>query len=32
MLNDLIGEQDIEPLLQTANSDREGSWKPRVRN
>ncbi|MBV4412479.1 RNA polymerase-associated protein RapA [Enterobacteriaceae bacterium YMB-R22] len=24
-LSDLIGEQDIEPLLQTANSDREGS-------
>jgi ATP-dependent helicase HepA len=25
MLSELIGEQDIEPLLQTANSDREGS-------
>lgn len=24
-LSDLIGEQDIEPLLQTANSDREGA-------
>jgi len=24
LLNDLMGEQDIEPLLQTANSDREG--------
>ncbi|HKN02802.1 MAG TPA: RNA polymerase-associated protein RapA [Buttiauxella sp.] len=25
MLSELIGEQDIEPLLQTANSNREGS-------
>lgn len=25
MLSNLIGEQDIEPLLQTANSDRDGS-------
>ncbi|MBK0090884.1 RNA polymerase-associated protein RapA [Erwinia sp. S59] len=24
LINDLIGEQDIEPLLQVANSDREG--------
>ncbi|MCT6562869.1 hypothetical protein N4307_14930, partial [Staphylococcus aureus] len=24
-MGELIGEQDIEPLLQTANSDREGS-------
>jgi len=28
-LCDLIGEQDIEPLLQTANSDREGSESAR---
>lgn len=28
-LSDLIGEQDIEPLLQTANSDREGSESAR---
>nr|WP_310618190.1 RNA polymerase-associated protein RapA [Pantoea cypripedii] len=24
LINDLVGEQDIEPLLQVANSDREG--------
>ncbi|MDI9229745.1 SNF2-related protein, partial [Serratia bockelmannii] len=24
LINDLIGEQDIEPLLQVANSDRDG--------
>jgi len=29
MLNDLVGEQDIEPLLQTANSDREGKLEAR---
>lgn len=29
MLNDLVGEQDIEPLLQTANSDREGKLDAR---
>jgi len=29
MLGDLIGEQDIEPLLQTANSDREGAMAAR---
>lgn len=29
MLNDLVGEQDIEPLLQTANSDREGKLAAR---
>jgi ATP-dependent helicase HepA len=29
MLSELIGEQDIEPLLQTANSDREGSTAAR---
>ncbi|MFU9137261.1 RNA polymerase-associated protein RapA [Erwinia tasmaniensis] len=29
MLNDLMGEQDIEPLLQTANSDSEGKLEAR---
>ncbi|WP_338638024.1 RNA polymerase-associated protein RapA [Erwinia persicina] len=29
LLNDLMGEQDIEPLLQTANSDREGKLEAR---
>jgi len=29
LLNDLMGEQDIEPLLQTANSDREGKLDAR---
>jgi ATP-dependent helicase HepA len=29
MLNDLVGEQDIEPLLQTANSDREEKLEAR---
>ncbi|WP_158781861.1 RNA polymerase-associated protein RapA [Pantoea sp. BAV 3049] len=29
LLNDLVGEQDIEPLLQTANSDREGKLEAR---
>ncbi|AUX73707.1 RNA polymerase-associated protein RapA [Erwinia pyrifoliae] len=29
LLNDLMGEQDIEPLLQTANSDREGKLAAR---
>jgi len=29
MLNDLMGEQDIEPLLQVANSDREGKLEAR---
>ncbi|KOC88886.1 RNA polymerase-associated protein RapA [Winslowiella iniecta] len=29
MLNDLVGEQDIEPLLQVANSDREGKQQAR---
>ncbi len=29
MLNDLMGEQDIEPLLQVANSDREGKLAAR---
>lgn len=29
MLGDLIGEQDIEPLLQTANSEREGAMAAR---
>ncbi|WP_248637954.1 RNA polymerase-associated protein RapA [Citrobacter koseri] len=29
MLGDLIGEQDIEPLLQTANSDRDGAQNAR---
>ncbi|MGB9097522.1 RNA polymerase-associated protein RapA [Erwinia sp.] len=29
MLNDLVGEQDIEPLLQIANSDREGKLEAR---
>lgn len=29
MLSDLVGEQDIEPLLQTANSDREGKLDAR---
>ncbi|WP_067709069.1 RNA polymerase-associated protein RapA [Erwinia sp. ErVv1] len=29
MLNDLMGEQDIEPLLQTANSDGEGKLEAR---
>lgn len=29
MLNDLVGGQDIEPLLQTANSDREGKLEAR---
>ena len=29
MLNDLVGEQDIEPLLQTANSDRDGKLEAR---
>lgn len=29
MLSDLIGEQDIEPLLQTANSEREGALAAR---
>jgi len=28
-LNDLMGEQDIEPLLQVANSDREGKLEAR---
>ncbi|WP_202301247.1 RNA polymerase-associated protein RapA [Dryocola clanedunensis] len=28
-LSELIGEQDIEPLLQTANSDRDGSQAAR---
>ena len=28
-LSDLIGEQDIEPLLQTANSDRDGAQDAR---
>jgi hypothetical protein len=30
-LSDLIGEQDIEPLLQAANSDRDNA-RPRVRS
>ncbi|WP_428945166.1 RNA polymerase-associated protein RapA [Pantoea sp. FN060301] len=29
LLNDLVGEQDIEPLLQIANSDREGKLEAR---
>ena len=29
LLNDLMGEQDIEPLLQIANSDREGKLEAR---
>lgn len=29
MLNDLVGEQDIEPLLQTANSERDGKLEAR---
>ena len=29
LLNDLMGEQDIEPLLQVANSDREGKLEAR---
>lgn len=29
MLSELVGEQDIEPLLQTANSDREGKLDAR---
>ncbi|MXP53746.1 RNA polymerase-associated protein RapA [Pantoea sp. Seng] len=29
LINDLIGEQDIEPLLQVANSDREGKEEAR---
>jgi len=29
LLNDLMGEQDIEPLLQAANSDREGKLDAR---
>ncbi|MEM6160349.1 RNA polymerase-associated protein RapA [Erwinia sp. P6884] len=29
VLNDLVGEQDIEPLLQIANSDREGKLEAR---
>ncbi|MCU5772701.1 RNA polymerase-associated protein RapA [Erwiniaceae bacterium BAC15a-03b] len=29
MLNDLVGEQDIEPLLQVANSNREGKQQAR---
>ena len=29
MLGELIGEQDIEPLLQTANSDRDGAQNAR---
>lgn len=29
MLGDLIGEQDIEPLLQAANSDREDAQSAR---
>ena len=28
-INDLVGEQDIEPLLQVANSDREGKLEAR---
>ncbi|MCW1875589.1 RNA polymerase-associated protein RapA [Erwinia sp. INIA-01] len=29
LINDLMGEQDIEPLLQVANSDREGKQAAR---
>ncbi|KQN58084.1 RNA polymerase-associated protein RapA [Erwinia sp. Leaf53] len=29
LLNDLMGEQDIEPLLQVANSDRDGKLEAR---
>ncbi|RAP69549.1 SNF2 family N-terminal domain protein, partial [Candidatus Erwinia dacicola] len=29
LLNDLMGEQNIEPLLQTANSDRKGKLEAR---
>lgn len=28
-INDLVGEQDIEPLLQVANSDRDGKLEAR---
>ncbi len=29
LINDLVGEQDIEPLLQIANSDRDGKQEAR---
>ncbi|QDY40954.1 RNA polymerase-associated protein RapA [Candidatus Pantoea soli] len=29
LINDLVGEQDIEPLLQVANSDRDGKTEAR---
>ena len=32
MLGEMIGEQDIEPLLQAANSDSEDAQSANVRN